>query len=526
MNKSSYAILFSTAALLSAPAFTTHLCPSAQPVKTATITVEQNDLYAHRFDGLGASSINPGKYQEMHPETRSQLCHMLWYDLNFRVLRLWAWVSDKDSAQSFANRYLLFYKESREARAEALADGRARPEDTLLILLGPTGPINDLESYATFYSQLAYYAENDFGMHFDYTGLANEPNYNNQLTADQVPVLVKYFRRALDRFGLQHVKILGPETSNVDNVAFDMTWAVIADEEALDMLDAFSTHSYNMCVVHQYWEMIEPHIHGRNKQYWQTESSENGPEDFNDSIRAVQGLARCISDVNLGVNVWIWFLGMEEFDPVDNATRLMGYNVSTGEFRPFLKYYYFRQFSRTIEAGADMRFCFRTETTPPETTDRDRYMENWYGQKPSICACAGINPDGSWGFTLTNMTGVVSNWAGSYYYERASYDVTFYVPELETEGARTFQVMKCNNGVRNEIIGTTEMEDGRFTVRIDPMDIICVREDFKTGAQPFYEVPDFPPIGDYGPCGMGFGLGFIPPLGFKIKRLIRKKRIL
>ena len=47
------------------------------------------------------------------------------------------------------------------------------------------------------------------------------------------------------------------------------------------------------------------------------------------------------------------FLAYLEYDPDDNATRIMGYDPNTGDHQPFLKYYYYKQLRR----GLQRRLC-------------------------------------------------------------------------------------------------------------------------------------------------------------------------
>jgi hypothetical protein len=476
--------------------------------QAVTITVSANPERIHTYEGLGASTNDFGGYSRLPEETRRDMSNLLFGLPGFRYLRLWGLSNLNDNSYTFYKGNHLQYADAKKARANL-------GNDTILVLFGPAGKIGDLRSYASYYAQQIKDLDSLYTMRVDVTGIANEPNNNDNLKAEQVPVLVRYFREELDKRGLQHIKIIAPETSNLDHIAWQMTEAIVADPGAMDVLYGFSTHSYNMCVTNDYARYVA----ATGKKYWQTESSENGPEGYTDSIRAVQALHRVISDINLGVNVWFFFFAYWGFWDQDNAINIIVWHNETGEYNVLLKYFYFRQFCHTFDAGAQMRLCTSNLPVRSSGSHADVYMENTYGLKPPLCACGGQNPGGDWSFALTNMTGVFSSWAGSQYYPYASYDVTFFVEELEAAAPHNYCVMKCNNGTRNVIIDTVTMKNGRFTVTISPMDMLSIRQNFVTD---YYPIKEFKQADDYGPCGMGVGFAFIPPLGLSAFSLLRR----
>ena len=95
------------------------------------------------------------------------------------------------------------------------------------------------------------------------------------------------------------------------------------------------------------------------------------------------------------------FLGYLEYDPGDNATRIMGYDPNTGEHQPFLVYYYYKQLGRGFHDGC----VLRRSTCSDTREERYRTMCLTYGDKPAIIGAAGPNPDGSWGLNVVNLTG-------------------------------------------------------------------------------------------------------------------------
>jgi hypothetical protein len=88
----------------------------------------------HKFLGLGASTNNKDSYQQLDPATRRQIANLLWKDTDFRVLRLWGYSSMDDGGKTFADHYKMYYEDVKAV------------QDSLIVLLGPTGTIGDLQS--------------------------------------------------------------------------------------------------------------------------------------------------------------------------------------------------------------------------------------------------------------------------------------------------------------------------------------------------------------------------------------------
>jgi len=295
------------------------------------------------------------------------------------------------------------------------------------------------------------------------TGVSNEPNVHGP-DPNNLPTLVIKFREALDARGLEDVKVIAPEVSNVDNNGISFIEKIIANKQALDALGAFSTHSYGMCLLKEVYDMVHPY----GKEYWQTESSANGPESFDDDYKAGKFVSRVISDANLGVTHWCYFIAYTSFDPADNTTRVMGYDPATMEFKPFLKYYYFTQVAHTLRPGTAMRLC----ESNLGGGSRFQWMENTYGGQPPLCACAGVNPDGAWGLALVNKTATEPN--GNIYVPApaADYDVTFVVEELKGEGDIEFNVYLSNKTEHFVKTETKTMHNGEITFHAGPRELV------------------------------------------------------
>jgi hypothetical protein len=79
--------------------------------------------------------------------------------------------------------------------------------------------------------------------------------------------------------------------------------------------------------------------------------------------------------------------------------------------------------------------------------------------------------------------------------------------------------MRCNDGTRNVIVDTVTMRNGEFTLTINPMDLLSVREKFDEN---YYPIREFKENEDYGPCGMGVGFALLPPIGISAGSFFRR----
>jgi hypothetical protein len=449
---------------------------------TDTVTITVHEGSRHEFMGFGASSVNRGQYELLPEEARRQMAAMVWKGLDARVLRLWSVIGEYD-AQYFVGRFNLVIEEARAHQPE------------LLLLMAPDMRGNagfdtiqtreDIARYAQGYARLIKKLRDTYGLRIHATGICNEPNDFTRMLAWHIPLVVKSFRAELDMRGLQDVKIIAPETSNVDHVAREMVDSIAADSAALAALDGFATHSYNMCLTKEMRDKVAPY----GKQYWQTEASSSDPEDFNNSAEAVKAAARFLSDVNLGVNYWLWFIAYNQFRPYCNTPCLIGYDVATGQYRAFLKYYYFRQIKGAFPVGTLLRFATSSLSYEKDTRygkDRYKYMENRANQKPPLCAAAGVGPDSTWALAVANQTGIVSFWDKAWYCTSTAYDVRFVVEELRDSAEIVFDVHRSSEDMRDSVTGTATMRNGEVRVSAAPHELVTLTSNLRYSGRSVY----------------------------------------
>ena len=414
--------------------------------------------------GMGATEGVPRNYSRLPLDSRLDMARVIWGNdaLGFRVCKLWAdhrWA--RDAAQMLSS-----YKR--------LYDDINSVQSNMIWLYGATGhPATDgLETYAAHHAQMIADCKAG-GMVFQYVGTCNEPNGSNPYLygPTDAAALVKNFHRELERRGLQKVRIVAPECPAADATGMSYIQNIKDDPAALAHLAAFATHSPNMSYTPAYYDLCN--VPG--KESWQTEGDANGPQGTNDAGLAANFAAKVCNDLNFGCHVWMHFQGYLEYDPRDNATRIMGYDQHTGEHQPFLVYYYYEQLRRGFQDGC----MLRSSTSSDTRQDRYRTMCMTYGDRPAIVGSAGRNADGSWGLNVVNLTGVPDRRSGvsrgaANYQPAADYNITYRVAELENAGTVPFRLYRSSSTMRDAYEETLSMRGGDVTFTIAPLELVTL----------------------------------------------------
>ncbi|MBD3395895.1 MAG: hypothetical protein GF418_09755 [Chitinivibrionales bacterium] len=483
-------------------------CSAPAPRENCTITVHEGARQVFKGFGVGQSLWDAQQgYAGLPDSVRDTLARFLWHDLNFRYLRLRSTVRQctdtaSDCAGSVFDSYDLYVRDARKY------------QDSLVLLLAPHGEIgDDLDTYARKYAYQIK-ALRDTGLVITYTGISNEPDWENLLDADQIPELIRAFRRHLDSLGLTDVRIVAPENSSADWKAQEFVDSILADPAATSALDAFATHSYNWSITEDMNGLVEPYVLGGAKEYWMTEASEFGTEQWEDAKEASSALSRYFADMNHLCNVWFFYVGIKG---VESDWRMSGnkntafymilYRAVEQDWGYLLKSWYFKAASQAIDPYA----VFRKSTTNLRRVDSTKYwrtedstMVYAFGRKAPLYLGAAVNPDGSWCIGVTNYTGEVLTTPITEVLEETVYDITVKVEELVDSGDIEFSVTRCNADtpyVHEE--GTVSMQDG--LVQIDSLgsfDMITMRSPSGTVDARGTALPSLPP----GPSANGLRL--------------------
>ncbi|MES2465290.1 MAG: glycoside hydrolase [Armatimonadota bacterium] len=470
------------------PAQTVSLPPQA-PVPSGTVTITVEPGARQTFRGFGASLGNwGGEYQSLSPANRALLSQSLWRDLRFNTLRLW-FNTDKYAPTRGARDLAEF----RRCYVDSglIADAQKNGVTTLLLAPDAVPPYmaekrtdnsgsaqtgmalkeSETDNYAVLVADFIDQLKKQTGITITVTGVQNEPNNLERFTPSQIVRVTRRLRSELDRRGLQSVKIISPEAGNVDTIFYETVDALRADPIAWRGIVGIASHSYNNSTTPD----IAERIAGTGKEYWQTEASDNGPEEPGDALRAATLASRFLNDMNHRVTHWIHFIGFDVADPRDNATRIFAFTRTPFQLIRYQKQAYYQQLSRTFDVGSVFR---------RSTSDLEGDMTYTYGKKPRVTVAAARNPDGTWGIGISNFTSPTFEDAEdpknfekhNSGYSARTFTVIVRIPEIATRETVAFTLHRSNSAVDNAPAGSAVMKNGVVTIpSVRPLDLITLR---------------------------------------------------
>ena len=449
-----------------------------------TITVHPGGRQV--FSGLGTSLGNwGGDYQNLTVDERDRLARLLWQGLKMKSLRLWlnlneyAPTAHERLTTDFRRRYI----DSgiiADARRYGVVDLVLAPDNMPVHLkIKRPGGAQDFalradaaEAYGRLIAEFVGQIQAETGVLINVTGVQNEPNDLDRIDPDQMVAVVKALRQELDVRGLQGVRVIAPESANVDSTFFERVERIRADPIAWKALAGLASHSYGMAATPKAAQQVEARGGENLKQYWMTEASDNGPENPGDATIAAGLASRFLNDMNQRTTHWIHFLGFEIPDPNDNATRIIAYSPNPLRLKIFQKYYYYQQLMATFDVGAIWR---RSTSSIAES------MSWTYGKKPHLIASAAKNPDGGWGVGLCNFTSTQFNDdpaepnSSSNGARARSITVIVKIAELANAGEVAFEVHRSSEHLTNATEGTLMSRQGVLMLNVEPLELVTLR---------------------------------------------------
>ncbi len=427
-------LLFVSASLLALIPIAAGNAGEATAQKTnAAVVITAEPGISHIFQGMGASQYEEIGWDRIPAAKRAELVQAIWGEdgLNFNILKLWLsqWETD---LQTTLQRY-----------AQTVADVKAVRPDVTIQTSGNTRvaiPNSDLQKWADHQVGIIKgLRDNDIKV--DVCGIYNEPNAYAKLTDPGVPMCVKMFRATLDAQGLDDVRIIAPECSMVDQGCENMIQAIADDEEAVDIIDGFGTHCYNMCMRRYIYDMEIPF----GKNHWMTEAS-------HDNYTSAQYF---LSDLNLGCTHWVHFFAYWYAD--SGRTQ---YGIMDPGGTKYSQYNYYKHMLTVFPYGSAIRVC---SCNLSSSDGRAENMENTYGQQTPIHAAVGVDADQRISMAVVNTGG-------------SAYSTTFLIAELSGKGAQSeLAVTRVANGGAIQPAGTATLADGSVTVNVAARELVTLR---------------------------------------------------
>ncbi|MEB3294789.1 MAG: hypothetical protein VKJ24_16665 [Synechococcales bacterium] len=452
--------------------------PEHPHLPNVTLTVDPQPR--QRFEGFGTSLLNADRtYHQLTPNQRRSLQLILWRDLQFRHLRLWfdlpsyAPTPTQRNLTPFRRTYVDngLIREAQEAGVvtlllapDSMPNWLRQPDPAGSVQTGMRLKPGMEVAYGEVLAEFIADLQQTTGITLQATGIQNEPNDHDRILPEQIVLVVKALRQALDRRGLQQVQIIAPENANVDQILLDTLGLLKRDRLAWDSLAGISAHTYTMGAT----ETLADQLAG--KPYWMTEAGENGPEEPGDKFRAIAMASRVLNDLNHGTTHWFHFIGWEVSDPRDNATRILRYDLRPFRLTPFQKFFQYQQLSRTFPAGTRFR---RTRSS------LDGAMQWSYGKKPRIFAAIGQAPDGSWRVGVSNFTHAQFRNSSDPHdqtgYPAQAYQVTLRIAELTQGKPLKFQRLRSLPQQSGRVEDPITLHQGVLQFSIAPTELITLR---------------------------------------------------
>lgn len=417
------------------------------------------------FQGFGASQTRDGVLiinRDYTPDLVEKMSMQVYQKLGMNWTRLWVVSSENVGSELMKYRFYKnyinngLYKTLKQSGVQKFLLAPAR---------GEKAPKEPMHEYAKKLARFISDIYKERGVRIDVTGFANEPQgFQHQ----QISQAIKYLRKELDRLGMQHVGIIGPEWANADRHAANVLADLESKPEVWDALRGISTHSYTMAAI----PLIEEFVLDSNKEYWMTEAGRGLPKIIDENPGEINEAstvaARFLNDMNHSVTHWFWFIGFGHHDKhpnKDSGHVLVKPDGSrTGGIKFNSKYFYLKQLRQTFDLGA--RFY---AVVPPKGL-----RSVWsYGQKPALTLSAAKNLDGSWGIGLVNTTGINFSNPLMQFYEAKTYSVDILLPD--EVGKKKFKVYRSlPDGIRADK-GVLELKEGMLSIEISPYELVTLR---------------------------------------------------
>ena len=331
-----------------------------------------------------------------------------------------------------------------------------------------------IPDYALLLSNYIKALKTELNVNIDYVTTFNEPLF--KFTPEQLRYCVKELRKALDKNGLQNVKILADDWAEIDELTIYAWKELLADKEALDAIAGVSFHSYATASPGYYEDAIEI-FKAAGKEVWMTESSttEVLTADINGNlIQASEQASRVINDLNHNVEYWIHFLGQRQSSVGggQNSTFLTGTdsykenkNVTTNGV-----YDYYRQIRGAFEYGAVFRYCTSTEYGD---------MSRPRGKKTPVNVTYAQNTDGTYALAAINSSEerlTPEGWAKQNDHLYAiTENLEIYIEELASIPKVEFDIYRSGKGGINVYEGTVTAVNGRLNLTLSTHDLVTLR---------------------------------------------------
>lgn len=480
--------------------------------KELTISIKKGERQtlegfgASILDSKGKSYAGAGFPDDIVNETHRQM----WQELDFNIMRMWIPMNQyapepkkRDLYRAFEVNYLPVIKKAQKFGMNRLLIAPAPP--SWIHKKGEDWTDKKLQAYANLIAEFIDQVRRKHGIYIELTGIANEPGrwkFGKLSDKEQLDVanaqkdgavkLVILLREALDKKRLPGVKIIAPETANVDWTFYGNGQQPLRgfantfknSPKAWEALYGLGFHSYSMSMNSKGYAYVK----NTNKRLWQTESSRPGPEMPGNTTKAAQTAARVINDLNYGTTAWIHFIGFAnrhgDARKGDNGTRIMALDPKAKDkddmIIKFDKYYYLKQLTQAFSRGSVFRLALTNHGTG------QMWLTQSGEQERSCTYSTGArNVDGSWGLAVLNFTNDKQrcvygsgNKNGTGWHRRRGAEhqqITLDVEELRNVPNIKMRVWRSNHDKLNVEQKPVILKYGKVTLNVAPYELVTLR---------------------------------------------------
>ncbi|MBR0903879.1 hypothetical protein [Bradyrhizobium liaoningense] len=435
--------------------------PDRLSPSTPSVTMKIDPIPAQKFVGFGVSQ--PSSIPELTEVSRPVLHEMMdlvYRDLNVDILRLWVGSFEDWDLQRMKDEFRSSYLTHDFL---SLVSSRCRAR----LLLAPgrreSPPSEPMEAYGEKIADFINDMQNEAGISFHCTGVANEPE---GFSSQQMVSAVISLRRKLDRLGLPNIGIVAPESASASHISAEFVRDLQANSEAWSGLRAIATHSYNMAADDVMAKLAV------EKEYWITEVgpcfTEDPPidEEPGDDRDAATVAGRFLADMNHRATHWIWFIGVGAWPTFPNggAGHALVRPDGRGGTKILLKYFYLKNLLTAFDRGAVFYAC---------KSSREGSMAWGYGPKPAITAAVAVNPDQTWTLGIVNATGLLRN-SIAWYSPESDYEVAVELP-WQYDGPLKIVTTDRRGTTSFESMAASAKPNFSLRLRLQPRQLITIR---------------------------------------------------
>ncbi|HEX2971031.1 MAG TPA: Ig-like domain-containing protein, partial [Tepidisphaeraceae bacterium] len=339
-----------------------------------TLNLDGSQQY-QRIDGFGvnanSASWNGGQLRPAIDQLVDQMGATLWRVV-VESTRDWETTNDDDDPFNFNWAYYnALYETSKFQDAwDLIAYLNSKGVQVAVNVMGGV-PIwmggsnisnNAEDEWVEMVSSFLYYGKQVRHVRMNMISPLNEQDYGGAegptVSSTQYIRLMDKLVARMQSLGLTDIRILGPDTANVDQTVDDYYRAMFADSSLMAYVDHLTVHNYGGTTYDAPQEVAASGYPGRNvwvtefaAPVFQQDSGQEAPDEWQFSLDSVGFLFNHLSDGAAGALVWDGYDSTYEHSGY-SVWGMLKYDQATGTYTPRKRFYAFAQVMKFVEPGS------------------------------------------------------------------------------------------------------------------------------------------------------------------------------